>query len=67
MWIRGIVGVLFCIAGIVWIAQGVGALHGSFMTGHSQYVVLGVVAIIVGAVLLLWAARVRREADHFIG
>lgn len=61
MWSRGIVGVVLCLTGAVWIAQGVGALHGSVMTGHGQYTALGVVVLVVGLALLVWANRVRHR------
>jgi protein-S-isoprenylcysteine O-methyltransferase Ste14 len=59
MWVRGIIGVLLCLIGGVWIAQGTGALGGSMMSGHSQYAVLGVVVALIGIALLVWAWRVR--------
>jgi hypothetical protein len=59
VWIRGIAGVVFCALGAVWIAQGSGAMHGSGMSGHSSFALLGGVAVIVGLALLVWAARVR--------
>jgi len=61
MWIRGIIGVVLCLIGAVWIAQGTGALHGSGMSGHGQYAVLGVVVIAIGLVMLMWARNVRRN------
>jgi hypothetical protein len=61
MWWRGIIGVVLCAAGIVWIGQGIGAIHGSFMTGRSQYTVLGVVTLVVGIVMIAWAWR---HASH---
>jgi protein-S-isoprenylcysteine O-methyltransferase Ste14 len=69
MWIRGALGVVLLVVGAVWILQGVGLLQGSAMSGHGQYAALGVGAAIVGAALLLWAARVRHRqasalADH---
>jgi hypothetical protein len=59
VWIRGIAGVFFCALGAVWIAQGSGAMHGSAMSGHPSYALLGGAAVIVGLALLVWAARVR--------
>jgi uncharacterized membrane protein HdeD (DUF308 family) len=50
-----------CLLGVVWIAQGAGAMHGSSMSGHGQFAILGVVAFIVGVALLVWADRVRRR------
>jgi len=61
MWSRGIVGLVLCAVGAVWIAQGTGAMHGSGMSGHRQYAVLGIVVVVVGVALLLWARRVRRS------
>ena len=64
VWIRGIAGVVLCALGAVWIAQGSGAMHGSGMTGHSSFAVLGGAAVVVGLALLVWAARVRgRRTD----
>ena len=62
MWLRGIAGAVLCALGAVWILQGAGVLHGSFMTGRSQYTILGVVVFFLGVALLSWAARVRHRA-----
>jgi hypothetical protein len=59
MWVRGVVGVLFCLIGGVWIAQGTGALGGSMMSGKGQYAVLGAIVVLIGLALLLWAWRIR--------
>ena len=50
--------------GVVWLLQGIDVLHGSSMTGHHQYTVLGAVAIVLGAALLVWAERARRQGKH---
>ena len=63
MWVRGIIGVLLCVTGIVWFLQGVNVLHGSMMSGHGGYTVLGAVALVAGAALLAWAWR-RRSAGE---
>ena len=62
MWVRGIAGLVLCVLGAVWIFQGVGVIHGSFMSGRSQYAVLGAAAAVLGIALLGWTARVRRRA-----
>ena len=62
MWARGVIGVVLCLIGAVWIAQGTGALHGSGMTGHGGYAVLGAVVVLIGLALLVWAIRIRRNA-----
>ena len=59
MRIRAGIGVVLCLVGAVWIAQGSGAMHGSMMTGHGQYTALGVVAVIGGLVLISLAVRRR--------
>ena len=61
MWIRGIIGVILCLTGIVWFLQGVNVLHGSMMSGRGGYAVLGAVVFVLGAALLGWAWR-RRSA-----
>lgn len=63
MWTRGIIGVVFCLTGLVWIAQGTNALSDSkLMSGHGQYTVLGAAVLVVGLALLGWAVRIRRRA-----
>jgi protein-S-isoprenylcysteine O-methyltransferase Ste14 len=57
MWIRGIIGTLFVVVGVVFILQGANVLHGSMMSGHGGYAVLGVVVVVIGAALLAWAWR----------
>jgi hypothetical protein len=59
MWVRGVIGIILIAVGGVWIAQGSGNMHGSVMTGHSQYTALGVVVVILGVVLIGWALRLR--------
>jgi hypothetical protein len=61
VWTRGVIGIVLCLAGLVWILQGTNVLRGSkLMSGHGQYAVLGVVVLAVGTVLLVWADRIRR-------
>jgi hypothetical protein len=45
----------------VWIAHGTNALHGSGMSGHGVWAVLGVVLIVIGLALLVWALRKRNK------
>jgi protein-S-isoprenylcysteine O-methyltransferase Ste14 len=58
MVIRGLVGLVLCALGGIWIAQGEGAMKGSSMSGHGQYAVLGVVTVVIGLAFLVWAWRV---------
>jgi asparagine N-glycosylation enzyme membrane subunit Stt3 len=64
VWIRGIAGVVLCAVGAVWIAQGSGTMHGSGMSGHASFAVLGGAAVIVGLALLVWAAVIRRRSTY---
>jgi hypothetical protein len=62
VWVRGIIGALLCLAGVVWILQGSNVLHGSMMSGHGGYAVLGAVTLVCGSALVAWAWR-RRGAS----
>jgi hypothetical protein len=61
MVIRGLIGIVLCAVGGIWIAQGEGAMKGSTMSGHGQYAVLGVVVALIGLAFLVWSWRVRRR------
>ena len=63
MVIRGLVGLILCVLGGVWFAQGIGVMKGSMMSGHSQYAVLGVIALLIGILFLVWSWRVRGRRD----
>jgi hypothetical protein len=52
-------GVLFLLAGCVWILQGINLLPGSFMTGQTKWAVYGVLLAVVGLGLLISANRRR--------
>ncbi|MGW5107579.1 hypothetical protein [Nocardia sp. NPDC004123] len=52
--VSAVIGVVLCVVGVIWIVQGAGSLHGSPMTGHSEWSYLGGVLVVVGAGLLLW-------------
>jgi predicted MFS family arabinose efflux permease len=61
MWWRAAVGLVAIAVGAIWIGQGVGAVHGSFMTGHRQYTAFGVILDLMGLAMLGWAVRVGRS------
>lgn len=63
MVVRGAIGIVLCVIGGVWIAQGVGVLKGSMMSGHGQYAVLGAVVAVAGVACLGWAWRSRGRRD----
>jgi hypothetical protein len=58
-WLKGIVGVVCVLLGLVWIGQGTNILPGSFMSGQSMWAIIGLVLLIVGAWLLWSLARAR--------
>jgi hypothetical protein len=60
VWIRVVIGVVCVLVGAVWIGQGAGWIHGSFMTGEALWLVIGVVLVVVGAWLVVSARRARR-------
>jgi hypothetical protein len=53
--LRIVGGIVCCAVGGVWIAQGSGNLKGSFMSGHSQWTIIGVLLLAVGLGLFVWA------------
>jgi hypothetical protein len=62
MLVRAVGGVVLCLVGVLWIAQGSGAMSGSSMSGKGQYTALGVVVALIGIFLLVQAWRVRGRA-----
>ncbi len=48
-----IIAVLALLAGVVFFFQGIGVIPGSFMTGRSEWAVIGA-ALVAGAAVLLW-------------
>jgi hypothetical protein len=63
MWARGGIGAILCVVGAVWIGQGIGWIHGSFMTGALQWAIFGALALVVGLALLTSARRARQDLD----
>jgi hypothetical protein len=59
MWVRGIIGVVLCLTGVVWVLQGVNVIHGSFMSGNGSYTLVGAIIFALGTGLLAWAWRTR--------
>ena len=54
-----VLGALFALAGLIWIAQGLNLPFAprSFMTADRTWIVLGAVAVAVGAATVSWARR----------
>jgi len=72
-WLRFVLGVALVATGVVWIVQGLGSLHGSFMTGSPFWAWMGVLAVAVGlpigvvgmvGVFGLFGRRPRRTVRH---
>jgi hypothetical protein len=55
-----IVAILLLLIGAVWILQGADILGGSVMSGQSQWLYIGIVAALAGAVLLYLVRRPTR-------
>ena len=64
MRVRVLTGIVMLGLGVVWIAQGSGRLHGSFMTGEGIWTVIGAFVVLAGIMLLTGAARDRRRAQQ---
>ena len=62
--IRRVIGAVLVAIGGVWIAQGSGALGGSFMTGEVLWTVIGCVCVLFGAALLAGVARDKRRLER---
>jgi hypothetical protein len=55
-----IVGVLFILLGGLWTLQGFGVVGGSFMTGSTTWLVIGLVVLAAGVFLLTRRRPARR-------
>lgn len=59
-WVGIVVGVLLALVGALWTLQGAGVVTGSFMSGSRMWLIIGVVALLVGIGLLVRSLRGRR-------
>jgi hypothetical protein len=57
--IKNVLALIVLAIGALWSLQGIGLVRGSFMTGQSQWLYIGIVAILVGLAGLVWANRSR--------
>jgi hypothetical protein len=57
MWGRVVAGVVLCLFGALWIAQGLGAVEGSAMSDHPIWAVLGAIVIALGVWLITIGVR----------
>jgi hypothetical protein len=56
-WNPLVTGLLMLMAGTVWIVQGAGALHGSFMTGDPVWLWIGIATDAAGLALCVRGVR----------
>jgi hypothetical protein len=55
--IRNILGAVLVLSGGIWTLQGLNLLPGSFMTGQPQWAMYGMIAIVIGAGLVVFTNR----------
>ncbi|MDR3572757.1 MAG: hypothetical protein P4L50_02760 [Anaerolineaceae bacterium] len=56
-----IIGVIFVFVGSVWLLQGINILPGSFMSGHIQYFIFGLIIDVIGIGLIVLGNRPRKQ------
>jgi hypothetical protein len=56
-----VIGGLLVVTGAVWLGQGLGLIHGSFMSGSTFWAVVGAACVVVGLGLLSWPWRQTNE------
>jgi hypothetical protein len=61
VWLRLIGGILIGLLGLVWLGQGLNLIKGSFMTGQTQWAIIGAILIVVAAWLIWGALRGRQR------
>ena len=64
MWSRIVSGFFICLVGVVWIAQGTNLMHGSGMSGHGVWAVVGAVVVLLGVAMFVWAWRIRNRTTE---
>jgi hypothetical protein len=57
MWVRVVIGVVLLLVGGVWFFQGVGVIHGSFMTGEATWAVIGGACVVAGIAVIVGGRR----------
>lgn len=55
--IKNLLALIVLAIGALWSLQGIGLVGGSFMTGQSQWLYIGIVTALVGLGGLVWANR----------
>ena len=54
---KNLLALIVLAIGALWSLQGIGIVGGSFMTGQSQWLYIGIVTMLVGLAGLVWANR----------
>jgi len=57
MRVRLVIGLILVLIGAVWFGQGIGVIHGSFMTGQALWAVIGAICLFLGVSLLRGVRR----------
>ena len=57
--IRFVLALIVLGLGALWSLQGLGLVSGSFMTGQTRWLYIGLITMLVGVVWLSWASRSR--------
>ncbi len=57
--VSNIVSVILIVIGVIWFLQGANVILGSVMTGQPQWAIFGIIAFLVGLVLLIFVNRKR--------
>lgn len=56
-WIVLVVGVLVALVGLLWALQGAGVIGGSMMSGQKTWLVIGLIALVVGIAVAWFGLR----------
>jgi hypothetical protein len=56
---RRFIGALLIATGGVWFFQGIGVIHGSFMTNQTSWTIIGIAVVVVGIALVAVPRRRR--------
>ena len=59
--VLNVIAVLLLLPGIIFFLQGIGVLPGSYMTGQTQWAIIGSLMIVIGAGLLWFSNRKRKQ------
>jgi len=54
-----VIATVLALTGIVWLGQGIGLIHGSYMTGQPRWAIIGA-ALIVASAGMFWFVRARK-------